>query len=177
MRGPNETSPTSSSSSSVRRSIAFDVDDAAARRLAVDEHVLRDRAVGQQVELLVDDRDARRLRLDGVGEADLLAVDQDLAPVLVVHAGQHLHQRRLAGAVLPDDRVDLARLAVQPDPVEHLDAEEALADVAHLEQRRHQTSTQPPAAAEASTASIRRALRAPSANVGSPSGAAPAIAA
>jgi hypothetical protein len=39
--------------------------------------------------------------------------------------------------------------------VEHLDAEEALADVAHLEQRCHQTSTQPPDPAEASTASIK----------------------
>ena len=35
------------------------------------------------------------------------------------------------------------------------------------------TSTHAPAAAEASTASIRCALRAPSANVGSPSGASP----
>ena len=104
-------------------------------------------------------------------------VDPDLAAVGRVHAGEDLHERRLAGAVLPHDRVDLARVAVEPDAVEHLDAEEALADVAHLQQRRHQTSTQAPELAEASTASISRALRAPSANVGNPSGASPAIAA
>jgi len=86
---------------------------------------------------------------------DLLPVDPDRAAVGRVHPGEHLHQRGLARAVLTDHGVDLARLAVQGDPVEHLDAEEALADVAHLEQRCHQTSTQPPDRAEASTASIR----------------------
>ena len=54
----------------------LDVDDAVARRLAVDEDVLGDRAVGQEVELLEDDRDAGRLRLDRVGEVLRLAVDQ-----------------------------------------------------------------------------------------------------
>ena len=151
-----------------------DVDDPVARRLAVDEDVLRDGPVGEQVELLEDDRDAGGLGLDRVVEGVRLAVDQDLAGVGGMHAREHLHQRRLAGPVLADDRVDLAGAAVDVDAVQDLDAEEALADAAHLEQLGHaQTSTHAARSAEARTASMSCALRAPSANVGSPSGAPP----
>ena len=112
------------------------VDDAARGRLAAEEHVLGHRAVGQQVELLVDDPDAGGLRRVRVAERDLLAVDADRPVVGRVDAGEHLHQRRLAGAVLADDRVDLAGAQVEVDAVQHLDADEALADARHLEQRR-----------------------------------------
>jgi hypothetical protein len=54
-----------------------------------------------------------------------------------VHPGEDLHQRRLAGAVLAHDRVDLALVEVEVDPVEDLHADEALLDAAHLQQLRH----------------------------------------
>ena len=46
-----------------------------------------------------------------------LAVDVDGAGVGLVHAVQRLHQRRLAGAVLADDRVDGAGADVEVDVV------------------------------------------------------------
>ena len=46
----------------------------------------------------------------GPSEADRLAVEQDLALVGLVQPEEHVHQRRLAGAVLPEEGVDLARL-------------------------------------------------------------------
>ena len=50
-------------------------------------------------------------------KCDGLAVVDDLAVVAAgrVDPGQHLHQRRLAGAVLTADRVDLAAADVQGD--------------------------------------------------------------
>ena len=78
-----------------------------------------------------------------------------------VHAGQDLHQRRLAGAVLAHQRVHLAGAEVEVDAVERGDAGEALADAL-----RPQSSSAParPAPRSASLA-IRPALpgrRAPS---------------
>ena len=45
-----------------------------------------------------------------------------------LHAGEDLHQRRLAGAVLAHERVDLAGAEVEVDAVERGDAGEALGD-------------------------------------------------
>ena len=58
----------------------------------------------------------------------LLAVDADLAVVGLLHAVEDLHQRRLAGAVLPDEGVDGARADGEVDVVVGDDAREALAD-------------------------------------------------
>ena len=50
------------------------------------------------------------LAVGDVAEAALLALVMDLAVIGAVRidAAQHLHQRRFAGAVLADQRVDLA---------------------------------------------------------------------
>ena len=45
------------------------------------------------------------------------AVEQDLAGVGPVQPGQDVHQRALAGAVLAEQRVDLARAHVEVDVV------------------------------------------------------------
>jgi hypothetical protein len=94
--------------------------------LAAQPDVLGDRALEEEVELLEDGGHAGALRLDRVAEGDLLAPDHDRAPVGGVDAGEHLHQRRLAGTVLADEAVDLARAERQVEPVEHGVAEEAL---------------------------------------------------
>jgi hypothetical protein len=161
---------------------ATPVDEPAPHGLAAHEDVLGDGAVREEVELLVDDPHPGGLRLRGMVEGLLHAVDPDRAGVLRVHAGEDLHQRRLAGAVLADERVDLAGAQVEVDAVQDVDAEEALADAAHLEQRRGRvghagTSVHAPEAAERSTVSTIVALRAPSAKRGRPSGSAPPIAA
>ena len=66
-------------------------------------------------------------------EPDRLALDQDLALVRVVQPVEDVHQRRLAGAVLAEQRVHLAFAEVEADVVVRDDARKALRDVAHLE--------------------------------------------
>ena len=65
-----------------------------------------------------------------------LAVDQDLALVRPGQAVEDVHQGRLAGAVLAEQGVDLARADVEVDVVVRDDARVALGDPAHLERRR-----------------------------------------
>src|SRR5690606_40026712 len=64
--------------------------------------VLRDGEVGAERELLVDDDDALLLAVPDRAELARLAGEEDLAVVAAVRvdAGQDVHQRRLAGAVL-----------------------------------------------------------------------------
>jgi hypothetical protein len=50
-------------------------------------------------------------------------------------AAQDLDERRLAGAVLTDQRVDLAAVQRQVHPVQHPDAGERLADAAGDQER------------------------------------------
>ena len=88
----------------------------ALERLDADEDVLGDAQVGEERRLLEDDRDAGGLRLLGVVEDRLLAVDQESAGVGAVHAGEDLDERGLAGAVLADEAVDLARRATRCAP-------------------------------------------------------------
>ena len=45
-----------------------------------------------------------------------------------MHAGDDLHQRRLAGAVLADETMDLAGEQREVDPAKRLDAAEGLRD-------------------------------------------------
>ena len=67
-----------------------------------------------------------------VGEPsdDGVAVDLDRAVVGLLHAVQDLHQRRLAGAVLPDEGVHRAGADVDVDVVVGDHAGEPLADAA-----------------------------------------------
>ena len=69
-------------------------------------------------------------------DLDLLAVHDDASLVGRVHPVEDPHQRRLAGAVLPDQRVDLAGAQLQGDVVVGDDAGESLRDVLHHDERR-----------------------------------------
>ena len=79
-----------------------------AERVVAHDHVLRDAEVREQRRLLVDHRDARVARVVRGVEVDRRAVDEHLARVAADHAAEHLHERRLAGAVLAHERPDLA---------------------------------------------------------------------
>jgi len=107
-------------------------------QLVVEEDVLRDGEVGAEGQLLVDDDDALGLRVADVLELHRLALEDDVALVGAerVDAGQHLHERRLAGAVLTADGVHGTALHIERDVREGLDAGEGLDDVAHLEDAR-----------------------------------------
>ena len=106
------------------------------QRLGADEDVLGDRQIREQRGLLEDDGDAGRVRLRGRVEDDLLAVDQHPPAVGPVHAGEDLDERRLAGAVLADERVRLAAAQLDPAVLERAHRAEALARVVDHEQRR-----------------------------------------
>src|SRR5690606_35790756 len=88
---------------------AVPVDDAALGTLVAEEDVLRDRQLRAERQLLVDDDDAGVLAVADAAELALPPVEDDLTLVRAVRvdAGQHLHQRRLPGAVLTADGVDL----------------------------------------------------------------------
>ena len=97
--------------------------------LAAQEHVLRHRQVLAHVQLLMDDGHAQLLRALGVHVVDLLTEDLHRAGVLVVNAGEHLHQRRLACAVFTQQRHDLARLQMKVNVVQRLYAGKTFAYV------------------------------------------------
>ena len=73
---------------------------------------------------------ARGLR---VRDVDGLAVEADLAGVGLQDAVDHLDQRRLAGAVLAEQRVDFARADREADVVVGEHAREGLGDAAELQ--------------------------------------------
>src|SRR5262249_38874074 len=76
-------------------------------------------------------------------DADRLVVDQDLALIRLHQAVQHVHQRALAGAVLAEQRLDLARLHHEVDAVVGHQPAEALGDAAKLELHRQPPSITP----------------------------------
>ena len=98
------------------------------------EHdVLRGAQHVDELEMLVDHADAE---VEGVlrrADHHVPAVDGDRALVGEVNAGEHIHQRGLAAAVLAEQRQDLAAIDVKPDLVVGHDPAEALGDVAHLD--------------------------------------------
>ena len=71
----------------------------------------------------------------GVGEADRLAVDGDAAGGRLMHAGDQLHQRRLAGAIVADQRHDLAGVEVERELFDGDEAAELLAHPLEAEHR------------------------------------------
>ena len=101
-----------------------------------DEDVLGDVEVGKQQRLLIDRGDAQSLRLRGASDRDRLAVEQDLAAIGLMHAGDDLDERRLAGAVLAEQRVNFAGMKGERDILERLGGVEALGDAADLQDRR-----------------------------------------
>ena len=103
--------------------------------LAPEEHVHIDRLAVREREILVDDLDPVPLRLAGAREADRLAVQDDLAGGRLVHAGDQLHERRLAGAVVADERDDLTGIDIERDLLERDHRAELLADAVELDER------------------------------------------
>ena len=92
------------------------IDAARARlRRVAEKDVLGDAELGKQQQLLIDRRDARAARVVGRGKVNLFPVDKDRADVGLVDAGHDLDQRRFAGAVLSEQRMDLARAHVERD--------------------------------------------------------------
>ena len=97
--------------------------------LPAEEHVLDDVEVVAEREVLVHDLDAESGGVAGAVDRDRLAVEEVLARVDRVDAADALDERRLAGAVVADERGHLAGpVDVEVDVVEHLHRAEALVD-------------------------------------------------
>ena len=67
------------------------------------------------------------------GDRDGLAVEADLAAVGAQDAIDDVHQRRLAGAVLAGEGVDLALAQLELDAAQRVDRSERLAQIRDLE--------------------------------------------
>ncbi|AMB59527.1 hypothetical protein AWU67_12385 [Microterricola viridarii] len=91
-------------------------------------HVLTDRQVGNQPEILVHERQALFMQPCRIDRgADALAVDEDLSPgVGAIHAADELDQRRLARSVLADEGVHLAGANLESCLAQNRDARECL---------------------------------------------------
>ena len=94
--------------------------------LEAQRDVLRDRQVRKQRRLLVDGGNAETAGTDRVIVGDRFAADFEGAGVRLVGSSDDLDERRLAGAVLADEGVHLARIQVECDVVERGDTTEAL---------------------------------------------------
>ena len=102
--------------------------------LAAEVHVLDDVEVVAQREVLVHDLDPELGRVLRPVDGDGLAVEEDLARVVAVDAGDALDERRLAGTVVADERHDLAGPHLEVDVGQRLHRAERLREVADLEE-------------------------------------------
>ena len=82
-------------------------------RLPAEEDVGGDVEGRGDGEVLVDGLDAGAARIARGAEVHALAVEPDLALVRLQRARERLDQRRLAGAVVADDREDLVGIQLQ----------------------------------------------------------------
>ena len=99
-----------------------------------DRNVVGDREVGDQREFLKDADDARLIGGRRRGECDLAPLEQHAALVGLDHPGHDLDERRFAGAVLAEDRVNLAGFDREIRLLQRLDASIPLGDALHPEQ-------------------------------------------
>ena len=86
--------------------------------------------------MLVDHADPAGDRICRTGELDDLPIEQDLTLVGPREAVENVHQGGLAGAVLPEQGMDLAGTDIEVDPGVGDDARIPLGDPTHLERGR-----------------------------------------
>ena len=104
--------------------------------LVAEQSIADDIELRDELLVLMDDGDAVRLGVAAVAQPHFAAADEDLAAIGLVDAGKDLDQRRLAGAVLAEQGVDLAGAHREIDTAQRLDAGEALDDGPRLDDGR-----------------------------------------
>ena len=117
-------------------SLAAIEEERVGHRLVAEQDVLGDGQDGHEHEVLVDHADPAVDRVGRTRDLDRFAVEQDLALVGFGQPVEDVHQGGLAGTVLTEQGVDLARAHGKVDVVVGQDAGVALGDAAHLEGRR-----------------------------------------
>ena len=129
--------PNSASTSRVTRRARSRVPEAAAPRLDAHQHVLGHRQVREERQLLVDERDPARARVARRARGVGLAVDVQRPAVRAQQARHDREQRALAGSVLAEQGMDLARLHLERGARQRDGGAEALVDAGDPEDRRH----------------------------------------
>ena len=127
--------PRSASSRAASSCMRLQVEHAEAARLAAEEEVARDIEIVAERQVLVDHLDAGGARIPRRREGRAPAVDQDLAAVGLLRAGEDLHQRRFAGAVVAEDAEHFAGMDGEVDGTEGGDGAVGLRDPANLDPR------------------------------------------
>ena len=105
----------------------------AAFDLAAEKHIGRGGEVVAEGEVLIDDLDALLAGLDRLGEMDRLVLDANFAAGRQEVAGDHLHEGRLAGAVVAHQAERFAVLELEVDVIQGVDRPEVLGDSLELE--------------------------------------------
>ena len=100
---------------------------------AVEKDVGGDVEIVEDAQLLMNKLDAERAGFARRTYLGSLAIDLHRAAVACDGAAQDLHQGRLAGAILTNQRDDLTGADAQADVIERDDAGESLADSLHLQ--------------------------------------------
>ncbi len=108
-----------------------------ADRQIAERNIFSNRERRHKPQFLRDRDDASRDCIMRAREVAGYAVHLDLPAIGPVYAGQDANERRLAGAVLTDDRVNFAKPNVEVDPVERKRGAEVLAHVLGAGGRRH----------------------------------------
>ena len=109
-------------------------------RLVAEEDVLGDAEFRRDAELLMDHADPGRQRVARRAEMHVLSVDAHAPCVGAVDAGDDLHHRALARAVLAGQTMDLTGEQREVDLAKRLDAAKRLRDALEFEQRHGETS-------------------------------------
>ena len=95
------------------------------------EHIFIDGQVIDQVQLLMDEADARVQGIHRGGKALHLAVQTDAAAVRRENAAQNVHQGGLAGAVFSQQRAYLAGRQLEVHVLKYIVGPEGLVDFFH----------------------------------------------
>ncbi len=97
--------------------------------------ILRDRHGGDEIGLLIDHHDPVPEALGRGRETHGLAIEGHFAGGQAEHAGDHLGERRFSSAILPEKRMDLARVEGEVHVAKSRDASEAFRSVADFNDR------------------------------------------
>ena len=98
---------------------------------AADEKVFINGQIVDEIQFLMNERDARVHGITRGGKDERLAVQRDFARVRTQHAAENVHQRALSSAVFADQRVNFALLQREGHIFQYLVSVECLFDARH----------------------------------------------
>src|SRR5688572_1441614 len=106
-----------------------------AAKLTPEKNVLCDVEVGNQGELLEDDRDPQAPCIAGGLDVDRLAVKEKISEIRTIGAAENLDECGLPRPVLADKHVDFAPVRGERNILQRLHTRKRFRDVAHLDER------------------------------------------